>query len=129
MARDAVRNRLQRWFGLGSTPPPSEWVNAYWPGDDFVPTKVQSRITVFKIPKQPFYYHADPLLGWGPRSASGVETYVIPHGKHLLLLREPHVRNLAAALSLRLERLQMNNGDKPESETQTGSTEVAAAMR
>jgi amino acid adenylation domain-containing protein len=127
MARNAVETRIKRWLGSKSAQRPTEWVNAYWPGDDFVPTQVQSRITVYKIPKQPFYYHADPLLGWGPRSASGVETHVIRHGKHQLLLREPHVRNLAAAMSLTLESIQSKNGTPLEPEKQAGAAEVAAA--
>ena len=52
---------------------------------------------------------------------------MIPNGKHLLLLREPYVRNLAAALSQTLERLHSKNGGSPEAGKQTGTTEVAAA--
>jgi amino acid adenylation domain-containing protein len=122
MARDALRTRMGRWLGLKSAPGQSEWLTAYWPGDDFVPSQVQSRITVFKIPKQPFYYHEDPLLGWGSRTTSGVDTHVIPEGKHLLLLREPHVSNLADALAQTLERLLSKNGNRPEAEKQAGAT-------
>jgi thioesterase domain-containing protein len=129
MARNVVRNRTRRWLGSKAAAGPSEWVTAYWPGEDFVPSQVQSRITVFKIPKQPFYYYADPLLGWGPRTASGVEAHVIPHGKHLLLLREPHVRNLAAALSRTLERLHLKNDATPKAEKQTGPVEEVATTR
>jgi amino acid adenylation domain-containing protein len=127
LARDVLLNRIRRWLGLKSAPRKSEWDNAYWPGDDFVPSQVQSRITVYKIPKQPFYYYGDPLLGWGSRTTTGVETHVIPNGRHLLLLREPYVRNLAAALAQTLERLHSNNGDTPEVEKQAGPAEVAAA--
>jgi amino acid adenylation domain-containing protein len=102
----AVRNRLQWWTRAKSAPRKSEWIETYWPGEDFVPGQVHSRITVFKIPKQPFYYRPDPLLGWGSRTTSGVTTELVPHGKHLLLLREPYVRELAAALSKTLRRNQ-----------------------
>jgi hypothetical protein len=97
---------LQWWTRAKSAPRKSEWIETYWPGEDFVPAQVHSRITVFKIPTQPFYYRADPLLGWGSRTASGVTTELVPHGKHLLLLREPYVRELAAALSKTLKRIQ-----------------------
>jgi amino acid adenylation domain-containing protein len=127
IARDVLLNRMRRWLGSKSAPRKSEWDNAYWPGDDFVPSQVQSRITVFKIPKQPFYYYGDPLLGWGSRTATGVDTHVIPNGKHLLLLREPYVRNLATALAQTLERRHSKTGGTPEAEKQTGTAEVAAA--
>jgi amino acid adenylation domain-containing protein len=106
VAQRAVRNRLRWWTGAKSAPPKSEWIETYWPGEDFVPAQVRSRITVFKIPKQPFYYRTDPLLGWGSRTTSGVTTELVPHGKHLLLLREPYVRELAAALLKTLKRVQ-----------------------
>jgi thioesterase domain-containing protein/acyl carrier protein len=124
----AVRNRVRWWLGLKQAPRKSEWIDAYWPGDDFVPARVQGRITVFKIPKQPFYYHGDPLLGWGSRTVCGVDAQVIPSGKHLLLLREPYVCNLAAALSQTLKRLHDKNGRMPQIEEQVGPAEVAAAQ-
>jgi len=102
----AVRNRLKWWTGSKSAPLKSEWIQTYWPGENFVPAQVRSTITVFKIPKQPFYYRPDPLLGWGSRTTSGVTTELVPHGRHLLLLREPYVRELAAALSKTLRRLR-----------------------
>lgn len=106
MARKALRNRIQWWLGLKSAPPKSEWLHTYWPGDNFVPARVQSRITIFKAPKQPFYYNQDRLLGWGPRTASGVDTEVLPNAKHRLLLREPYVRELATSLSQALKRVR-----------------------
>jgi amino acid adenylation domain-containing protein len=102
----ALSNRLLWWTRAKSAPRKSEWIETYWPGEDFVPGQVHSRITVFKIAKQPFYYRPDPLLGWGSRTTSGVTTELVPHGKHLLLLREPYVRELAAALSKTLHRIQ-----------------------
>jgi amino acid adenylation domain-containing protein len=106
VAQRAVRNRLQWWTRAKSAPRKSEWIETYWPGEDFVPAQVHSRITVFKIPTQPFYYRPDPLLGWGSRTASGVTAELVPHGKHLLLLREPYVRELAGTLSKTLKRIQ-----------------------
>jgi hypothetical protein len=92
-----------------------------------VPSRIQTRITVFKIPKQPFYYHSDSLLGWGPRTSSGVDIEIIPHGRHRLLLREPYVRELAAALSNRFQRLQIEGRDSGHKDTQP--TEMATASR
>ena len=126
MARDVLVNRTRRLVGSKGAQGPSEWMAAYWPGADFVPSRVQSRITVYKIPKQPFYYYGDPFLGWGSRTTTAVETHVIPHGKHLLLLREPYVRNLASAMAQTLEQLHSRNGSSPQVEKQTGPAEEVA---
>jgi len=127
MARNLVRKRTQRLLDPRAAQRKSEWVDAYWPGDDFVPARVRARVTVYKVPKQPFYYHTDPFLGWGSRTISGVDTYVIPDGRHLLLLREPHVRNLATALARTLNRLNVPKQRLREAEEPAGPPEVAAA--
>jgi thioesterase domain-containing protein len=100
----ATGNRVYRLAGSKSAPAQSEWIETYWPGEGFVPAQVRSRITVLKIPKQPFYYKRDPLLGWGSRTTSGVDIEIIPNGRHLFLLREPYVREVAAVLSHVLAR-------------------------
>jgi amino acid adenylation domain-containing protein len=105
----AARNRMQWWLKK-SAPRKTEWTETYWPGEDFVPVQLKSRITIFKIPKQPYYYNADPLLGWGTRTISGVDIQIIPHGRHRLLLREPYVRELATAMLLSLKRVQAEGG-------------------
>lgn len=102
----ALQNRVKWWAGLKSAPRKSEWIAAYWPDENFVPAQIQGRITVFKIPRQPFYYRPDPLLGWGTRTTSGVDTELVPHGKHTLLLREPYVRELAEGLLRTLRRIR-----------------------
>jgi glycosyltransferase involved in cell wall biosynthesis len=89
---------------MKSAPPKSGWREVYWPSQDFVPKQVNTRITVFKVPQQPYYYRPDPFLGWGPRSSSGVDALVVPDGRHRLLLREPFVRKLAEVLSQQLEQ-------------------------
>ena len=104
-AQQAFTNQLRRWLRPKSAPPKSEWLEVYWPSQEFVPFQIHSPITVYKVPKQPFYYHPDSLLGWGNRTTSTVETEVIPRGRHRLLLREPYVRELAAALSRTLKQL------------------------
>ncbi len=45
----------------------------------------------------------DPAQGWGELARGGVEVREVP-GNHMTLLREPHVRGLAAALRDSLER-------------------------
>ena len=119
----ALRNRILWSMGAKSAPRKDEWGETYWPGEDFVPSKVSSRITVFKIPKQPFYYHSDKLLGWGSRTTSGVDLEIIPHGRHRLLLREPYVRELAVALSNVLERMY----PRPSAGASTSDCEPADA--
>jgi len=126
--RQVLRNRLLRWTGSKSAPAKSEWMETYWPGEDFVPSRVQSRITVFKIPKQPFYYHADEFLGWGPRTEGGVDLEIIPHGRHRLLLREPYVRELAAALSKVLARLHPHPPERNASPVRESESADAAAL-
>ena len=122
----AVGNQLRHRLHLKSAPKKSDWVEVYFPGDDFVPSQIQSKITIFKIPKQPFYYHHDPLLGWASRTKASVETQVIPHGRHRLLLNEPYVRELAAALGATLNKLNSHD-DGSEGGGKTESAEVVAA--
>ena len=107
--RKATRNRVHWWTGVQASRK-TEWAEAYWPGEDFIPAQIQGRIAVFKIPKQPFYYHHDPLLGWGSRTKSGVDIELVPHGKHTLLLREPYVRELASAFASALKKIRPEPG-------------------
>lgn len=75
----------------------SAWSQAYWPTEDYVPPSFNGRITLFKDPKQPYYYKRDPLMGWGDRARSGVDLHVLPIG-HSAILREPTVQVLAKRL-------------------------------
>jgi hypothetical protein len=97
-----LRKKAKRVGSIG-TQNPNIWYASYWPGKDFVPNRVNTPITLFKIPRQPFYYVRDPLMGWASRTTSTVEVEHI-QAKHLLMLRKPWVRNLAHALSARLRR-------------------------
>jgi len=128
MAKTAVSNRLQWWLGSNATPAKSEWVHTYWPGEDFVPARVRSRIVIFKAPKQPFYYHRDELMGWGSRTESEVGIEVIPHGRHRLMLREPHVHELASALSKVLSRLHPGPSEPALVETNERESADAAIV-
>jgi thioesterase domain-containing protein len=127
--RTALRNRTQWWLKR-SAPRETEWTETYWPGEDFVPAIVESRIAVFKIPRQPFYYHEDPSLGWASRTASGVDAQVIPDGRHRFLLREPYVRGLATAMSEALRRAQSQRRPFPAMDAgQEQPAEAGTALR
>ena len=88
----------------------NEWLEAYWPAKYVEPTKYGGQITVFKIPKQPFYYVRDPLMGWGKRTSGTVEIQLV-EANHLFMLREPHVQGLAARLSECLRRACIQPGE------------------
>ena len=75
----------------------SAWSQAYWPAEDYIPPSFNGRITLFKDPKQPYYYKRDPLMGWGDRARGGVDAHVLPIG-HSSILREPTVQVLAKHL-------------------------------
>jgi thioesterase domain-containing protein len=115
----AVRDWFQHRFG--SSRPELLWPRAYWPGKDFVPKKYSGKITLFKIPKQPFFYVNDPLMGWGTRTTGGVEVQLID-SRHLALLREPYVRSLAARMSECLEctRRELSQSNERISLTRVG---------
>jgi amino acid adenylation domain-containing protein len=93
--RDRVDHRVS-----GNNRSRSEWPAAYWPGASFVPPTFGGGITLLKRPKQPFYYVNDPQMGWGARTTGNVELQVIDVNtkKHILLLREPYVSQLAEKL-------------------------------
>lgn len=104
-----LRKKAKRVSGIVGNPTQTAaqnlWQASYWPGEDFIPKQVNTPITLFKIPEQPFYYVNNPLMGWASRTTKKVEIELIA-AKHLLLLRRPWVRNLGQALSLRLRRAQ-----------------------
>jgi amino acid adenylation domain-containing protein len=125
MIEKAVKNRI-RWRRF-NRPTKSEWMDAYFPGDEYVPTRIESRITIFKAPKQPFYYKKDNLLGWGSRTGSGVDVKVLPNTKHRLLLREPYVRELALALSEIIQRMRAEYEPGPGADKDLASAETVGA--
>jgi thioesterase domain-containing protein len=130
IVRRALGNRLRWWLGSKSAPAKSEWMETYWPGEDFVPSRVQCKITIFRVSKQPFYYQHDPLLGWGARTEAGVNTKIVPNGRHRLLLREPYVLDLAVALADVLKQLRPEPDPRDgTTERQSDAAEIAAASR
>ncbi len=74
----------------------------YWPGPEFTPPRIEGRIVVFRVRRQPYYRVRDVTLGWGIRSARDVEVHTVC-GDHLSLLRPPHVQALAAHLRICLQ--------------------------
>ena len=127
-------SREQQWRALrqwaenryGPTRPDRLWPKAYWPGKDFVPAKYCGKITVFKVPKQPFYYVNDPLMGWKSRTSGEVEIQLVD-SKHLSLLREPYVRRLAPKLSECLSRARRETESR-EGQRQVSVVEGAMTM-
>ena len=82
---------------------PKLWRAVYWPGAEFVAPSYGGKVTLFKMPRQPFYYKRDPLMGWSQRARGGVEVRVV-HVGHLQMLREPQVQVLAAELRACLQK-------------------------
>jgi thioesterase domain-containing protein len=95
------RNLLLRVLGLQHKH--SAWSEAYWPDPQFVPPTFGGRVTLFKRPKQPYYYVNDPEMGWGVRASGGVDVHVLAI-HHKEMLREPHVELLAESLSQCLQK-------------------------
>ena len=92
----AVRNRFD-WMLHGKPEALKIHEKVYWPDKNFVPPKVDARLTLVRAPQQFGVYHDDPELGWGSRTNSGVEVIVVK-GEHFSLLREPTVREVAQVL-------------------------------
>jgi thioesterase domain-containing protein/acyl carrier protein len=69
----------------------------------YVPGVYPGRVTLFRARVRPLFRLHGPDLGWGPFARGGVEVIVIP-GNHETILKEPHVRALAARLRARLRR-------------------------
>jgi amino acid adenylation domain-containing protein len=101
------------------------WPTMFWPGKDFVPPKFGRKITVFKNPKQPFFYVRDPLMGWGTRTTVGVELHVV-NSTHGFFMREPYVQELAKTLSecLRRARTPISDLRNCSRDDETGSTRL-----
>ena len=97
-----------------STNPGRGWGRINWPKEDFQPPRFRAPVLLFKRPRQPYFYVRDPNMGWGERSLGGVTTCELECG-HGEMLREPHVREVAETLAMRLQTLR--NGKETESGT------------
>jgi aspartate racemase len=93
----------------GVDPEAIPWRAQYFPGPDFVPLTYRGRVTLFRIHKQPFTRIRDYELGWRMRALGGVEVHLVP-GDHETIMREPHVRELAAQLEECLSRAEAREG-------------------
>jgi aspartate racemase len=95
----ATKNRFAEW--TGKVKPNRPWTEAYWP-QGFQTPRFKAPVILFKRPKQPYFYVADPLMGWGARSEGGVTTYEISADHHEVL-REPHVRFVSRVLQAQMQ--------------------------
>lgn len=79
------------------------------------PREYPGKITLFVGDEQPegFDITADPAMGWGDWARDGVEVYRIP-GRHLDLIRRPHVELLAEQLRRCLARACGDDPSSPE---------------
>jgi oxalate---CoA ligase len=92
---------LRQWFHHRSTQlPPRPWAATYWPGKNFIPPRVRADISLFRLPRQPYFYVRDPEMGWGSRTNGKVDIHVlaVQPKRHNLLFREPWVTELARHL-------------------------------
>jgi thioesterase domain-containing protein len=63
----------------------------------YVPREYAGTVRLYKARDEAARDLADPRLGWGETAARGLEIHTIP-GTHYTIMREPHVRTLAAQL-------------------------------
>jgi len=83
----------------------SGWNRAYWPGGEFLAPRFQAPVLLFKRARQPYYYVRDRQMGWGARSAGGVEVCELNCG-HDEFLRQPHVGIVGQNLAGRLQGIR-----------------------
>jgi thioesterase domain-containing protein len=81
------------------------WSEAYWPGGNFWLPRFAAPVLLFKRPRQPFYYVPDAEMGWGKRSAGGVEICNV-NCEHHEFLRQPYVTVVSEKLSSRLDEIK-----------------------
>jgi len=115
-AIDRIRSRISRRKASdgqvidkeeGPLPTKMTRVQKYWPRD-FHPPMCSCPITVFKVRKQFWFRKKDKMLGWGDRTRGGVTVIRLP-GVHETLLRQPHVRELAAFIAKGLGGARRND--------------------
>ena len=72
---------------------------------DYTPGPYVGRVTLFRAADDATPMHSDPLLGWGPWAAGGVEKLIVP-GEHVDMFREPGIDVIAARLQERMDDLE-----------------------
>ncbi|PYV72853.1 MAG: hypothetical protein DMG96_24845 [Acidobacteria bacterium] len=100
------------------------WHRAYWPDKDFQPPRFQVPVVLFKRPQQPSHYIDDPELGWGRRSAGGVEIHPIDF-HHREMLREPYVGLVGKLLAQHLERWRHSKAELKSLDAAAGTAALA----
>jgi thioesterase domain-containing protein len=101
----------------GNQATPTLWQQAYWPGPEYVPPTYGGKVTLVKLPRQPYYRIRDRSMGWGGRARGGVDIHEIRLSEHVDMLREPHVSRLAQLLTSCLRQATLDsskNGNGPE---------------
>jgi thioesterase domain-containing protein/acyl carrier protein len=63
----------------------------------YLPSAFPGRLTLIRATQRATPMHDDPLLGWGPWAAGGIEVYEVPCG-HLTMFQQPAVRQVAEIL-------------------------------
>jgi thioesterase domain-containing protein len=83
----------------------SGWNRVYWPGEEFREPRFLAPVFLFKSTRQPFYFVRDRQMGWGVRSAGGVEICELDCA-HNEFLRHPQVRIVGQVLADRLQSIR-----------------------
>lgn len=96
---------FKRLFAANGNGSGSGWNRIYWPDEDFMEPRFQAPIFLFKRTKQPYYYVRDRQMGWGVRSAGGVEICELKC-KHNEILRQPQVGVVGQLLSDRIQSIR-----------------------
>ncbi|APR77522.1 Peptide synthetase [Minicystis rosea] len=92
-AGDVVRSVIARVHAEGSSAPigveGGAWDVRLWPGPSFVPPRVEAHIDVFRTRTRDYFRIDDPELGWGNRTAGGVDIHFIG-GDHMTFMDAEH---------------------------------------
>jgi hypothetical protein len=101
----ATKSFVKRLFLGKRNGPGNGWGRAYWPGEEFDEPRFQAPVLLFKRVRQPYYYVRDKQMGWGARSAGGVEICQL-NCKHDEFLRQPQVGIIGQILAGRLQGIR-----------------------
>jgi thioesterase domain-containing protein len=83
----------------------SGWNRVYWPGEEFREPRFRAPVFLFKRTRQPFYFVRDRQMGWGVRTAGGVEICEL-NCAHNEFLRHPQVGIVGQILAGRLQSIR-----------------------
>lgn len=101
----ATKNFVKRLLAANGNGSSNGWNRVYWPGKDFSEPRFQAPIFLFKRTKQPYYYVRDRQMGWGVRSAGGVEICEL-NCEHDEILRQPQIGMVSQLLADRLQSIR-----------------------